>query len=114
MRNENKSDPERLKIVETAVLPSAVKVSKIPSPRFIKSHLPISLLPPALLDTAKVVYVARDPRDAAISHYHLSKLYKIQGAPKDFKIYWNYLIRGLRKFLHLNELKLFFVSCRYL
>ena len=30
--------------------------------RFIKSHLPLSLLPSRLLDTAKVVYVARNPK----------------------------------------------------
>ena len=30
--------------------------------RFIKSHLPLSLLPHKLLDTAKVVYVARNPK----------------------------------------------------
>ena len=30
--------------------------------RFIKSHLPLSLLPRRLLDTAKVVYVARNPK----------------------------------------------------
>ena len=29
--------------------------------RFIKTHLPLSLLPPELLDTSKVVYVARNP-----------------------------------------------------
>ncbi|XP_022125266.2 sulfotransferase 1C4 [Pieris rapae] len=103
MRDENKIDPQRLRIVDTAVLPSAEKVAKIPSPRFIKSHLPLSLLPPTLLDTAKVVYVARDPRDAAVSHYHLSRLYRIQGAPKDFKTYWNYLIRGLHHFSPILE-----------
>ena len=42
-------------------------------PRFIKSHLPLSLLPPRLLDTAKVVYVARNPRDAMVSFYHHHK-----------------------------------------
>ena len=29
------------------------------SPRIIKTHLPISMLPPSLLDTAKVLYVGR-------------------------------------------------------
>ena len=34
--------------------------------RFIKSHLPLSHLPENLLTTAKVIYVARNPRDAMI------------------------------------------------
>ncbi|CAK1552652.1 unnamed protein product [Leptosia nina] len=107
MIEENKESPARLSSVQAALLPSAQKAANIPSPRFIKSHLPLSLLPPGLLDTAKVVYVARDPRDAAVSHYHLSRLYRIQGAPKDFKTYWNYLIRGLHHFApildHIKE-----------
>ena len=38
--------------------------------RLIKSHLPFEFLPPKLLDTCKVVYVARNPKDVAISLYH--------------------------------------------
>ena len=34
--------------------------------RFIKSHLPLSLLPQNLLTTARVIYVARNPKDAMI------------------------------------------------
>ncbi|KAG7175898.1 Sulfotransferase 1A1-like [Homarus americanus] len=41
-----------------------------PDPRIIKTHLPLSLLPPDILDTAKVVYVARNPRDVTVSMYH--------------------------------------------
>ncbi|XP_047505339.1 sulfotransferase 1E1-like [Pieris napi] len=57
-----------------------------PSPRFIKSHLPLSLLPPNLLDTTKVVYIARDPRDVAVSYYYLMK----HLLPNDmgFEKYW--------------------------
>lgn len=37
-------------------------IDALPSPRFIKSHLPLSCLPPNLLDECKVVYVARNPK----------------------------------------------------
>ncbi|XP_037072597.1 sulfotransferase 1C4-like [Pollicipes pollicipes] len=46
-------------------------------PRFIKSHMPFSMLPPKLLDTCKVVYVARNPKDALVSYYHHHKLIKM-------------------------------------
>ncbi|CAG9783943.1 unnamed protein product [Diatraea saccharalis] len=46
-----------------ALFNSADHAAKLKSPRFIKSHLPLSMLPPALLDTCKVVHIARDPRD---------------------------------------------------
>ena len=41
-----------------------------PSPRIIKSHLPFQLLPPNVLDTAKVVYVCRNPKDTCVSFYY--------------------------------------------
>ena len=43
-------------------------------PRFIKSHLPLSLLPSDLVSKAKVVYVVRNPMDVLVSYYHHHKL----------------------------------------
>ncbi|XP_059056991.1 luciferin sulfotransferase-like isoform X2 [Achroia grisella] len=63
-----------------------------PSPRFIKSHLPFSLLPPTLLHTAKVVYVARDPRDVAVSYYHHCKMMFLREYIGDFRTFWNLFI----------------------
>ena len=51
--------------------------------RFIKSHLPFSLLPPSLLSTAKVVYVVRNPLDVMVSYYHHSKLINAHGFTGD-------------------------------
>ena len=43
------------------------------SPRVIKSHLPGHLLPPDVMrKKAKVVYVARNPKDVAVSYYYFS------------------------------------------
>ena len=44
------------------------KLDDVPSGgrRFIKTHLPFSFLPENLLATSKVIYVARNPRDAMI------------------------------------------------
>ncbi|KAF0290519.1 Sulfotransferase 1C4 [Amphibalanus amphitrite] len=38
--------------------------------RFVKSHLPLSLSPPRLLDTCKVVYLARNPKDICVSFFN--------------------------------------------
>ena len=41
------------------------------SPRLIKTHLALELLPAGLLTTtARVIYVSRNPRDAVVSFYH--------------------------------------------
>ncbi|XP_073943694.1 sulfotransferase 1 family member D1-like [Choristoneura fumiferana] len=73
---------------EVMKTPGYIMAEKMPSPRFIKTHLPMSLLSPNLLDTSKVVYVARDPRDAAVSFYYHNKRFKIHDYVGDFKSYW--------------------------
>ena len=45
-----------------------------PRPRKIKSHLPLSFLPDNLLDTAKVIFVARNVKDMVVSYYYHYKL----------------------------------------
>ena len=45
----------------------------LPSPRTIKSHLPLEFLPPKLLDTCKVVFVGRNPKDTCVSFYHFAQ-----------------------------------------
>ncbi|KAK7076064.1 Sulfotransferase (sult) [Halocaridina rubra] len=39
--------------------------------RTLKTHYPFSLLHPTFLDTAKVVYISRNPRDTLVSFYHM-------------------------------------------
>ena len=84
----------------TYMLMTVNKVEKLPSPRVIRPHLPFYLLPPELLDTAKVlrnlsqtcrvhmsliiywlqvVYVARNPKDVIVSYYFHHKLIKVHG-----------------------------------
>jgi len=50
------------------------KLKKAENPRFIKSHLPLSLLPDDLLEKAKVIYVARNPKDTMVSFFYHHKL----------------------------------------
>ena len=45
----------------------------LPSPRTIKSHLPLEFLPPKLLDTCKVIFVGRNPKDTCVSFYHFAQ-----------------------------------------
>lgn len=64
--------------------------------RFIKTHFPFSLMPPSVMETgAKVVYVARNPRDVAVSFYHLNRLYRTQGYIGNFTDYWKYFENNL-------------------
>ncbi|XP_064099508.1 sulfotransferase 1C4-like [Macrobrachium nipponense] len=51
-------------------------VTATPKPRAIKTHLPFSLFGPSLIDTSKVIYMARHPKDIVISYYHHVCLFK--------------------------------------
>ncbi|KAK2097807.1 Sulfotransferase 1A1 [Saguinus oedipus] len=50
------------------------------APRLLKMHLPLALVPQTLLDQ-KVVYVARNAKDVAISYYHFYQMAKVHPDP---------------------------------
>jgi len=61
-------------------------VQKLGRPRFIWTHLPICFLPNEIWTVKpKIVYVTRNPKDAAISWYHLYyNFYKYSGTIENF------------------------------
>ncbi|KPJ21605.1 Sulfotransferase family cytosolic 1B member 1 [Papilio machaon] len=86
---------EKLKALDLLSVPGTVQVAAMPSPRVIKTHLPMSLLPPSLPDSCKVVYVARDPRDVAVSCYHLNSEFQSVKFNGDFKTFWSLFVKDL-------------------
>lgn len=65
---------------------SLKNIDKMRGQRFIKTHLPANLLPVGLWTSkARIVYVARNPKDAAISNFHHHKgIYGYQGTFPDY------------------------------
>uniref|UniRef100_U5EHN1 Putative sulfotransferase n=1 Tax=Corethrella appendiculata TaxID=1370023 RepID=U5EHN1_9DIPT len=61
-------------------------VENMPRPRHIKTHLPVALLPKQLwIVKPKIIYVARNPKDTAISYYHhYVNIFGYTGTKKDF------------------------------
>lgn len=60
------------------------QINKLPSPRHIKSHLPVGLLPSQIWTVKpKIIYVARGPKDNAISYFHHYKNFHRYSASKD-------------------------------
>uniref|UniRef100_A0A4P6D7N0 Putative sulfotransferase 1c4-like protein n=1 Tax=Rhodnius prolixus TaxID=13249 RepID=A0A4P6D7N0_RHOPR len=82
---------EEIKNVDTPVYETALSMKR----RHFKTHLPPSLLPPALIETCKVIYVARNPFDVAASYYHHCKLMKAYDFHGDFKDFWNLFEKDL-------------------
>ncbi|RXG71526.1 Sulfotransferase 1C4 [Armadillidium vulgare] len=59
----------------------------LPDPRLLKGHMPLPFWPPNILDKAKVIYLARDPRDVVVSCYHFfqsSKQTKVTATLDEF------------------------------
>ncbi|XP_046390345.1 sulfotransferase 1C4-like [Ischnura elegans] len=95
MLEKNKDDPAKLEAFREKIAPGYETLPKMKSPRHIKTHFPMSLLDPKLIDTCKVVYVARNPKDVAVSYFHLNKLLKDVGDHIEFSQYWDLFQRNL-------------------
>ncbi|XP_055602648.1 luciferin sulfotransferase-like [Uranotaenia lowii] len=60
-------------------------VRNMASPRFIKTHLPVGLLPPQIWSVKpKIVHVKRNPKSVAVSYYHHSKNIHYKGSLDQF------------------------------
>eukprot|EP00091_Calanus_sinicus_P011180 TRINITY_DN25397_c0_g1_i1.p1 TRINITY_DN25397_c0_g1~~TRINITY_DN25397_c0_g1_i1.p1 ORF type:complete len:318 (-),score=121.60 TRINITY_DN25397_c0_g1_i1:101-1030(-) len=68
---------------------------KVGEQRLIKSHLPIGLLPPDLLQKCKVIYVARNPKDVVVSYYHHHKLTKSVDQDLQFSDFVKFFMKEL-------------------
>ncbi|XP_004692080.1 PREDICTED: sulfotransferase 1A1 [Condylura cristata] len=64
-------------------VPSGFETLKdTPVPRLLKTHLPLALVPQTLLDQkVKVIYVARNAKDVAVSFYHFYNMCKVHPDP---------------------------------
>ncbi|XP_050726723.1 sulfotransferase 1C4-like isoform X2 [Eriocheir sinensis] len=94
----------------------------LPSPRLMKTHYPLTLLPKSILEKVKVVYVARNPKDAAVSGFNFSKMNgRLQSdADKDkfynsfmkdnfmYSPYWPHVKEAWEKRHHPNLLFVFY------
>lgn len=110
----NKGDEAKQQLCRDIAKPGYEVIAKMQSPRFIKTHFPFSMLP-GLLDVGckviikkrnslaiaydlfflKVVYVARNPKDVAVSWYNLNSSIKTQGYIGDFSTFWDYFQNDL-------------------
>ncbi|KAF4516723.1 hypothetical protein B566_EDAN008412 [Ephemera danica] len=82
-------------------------LDKVEGKRYIKTHVPISLLPPKLLDTCKVIYVCRNPKDIAVSFFLLCSQLRNFQYNGDFPTFLDYFENNHLRFgpywEHLRE-----------
>lgn len=63
-------------------------------PRVIKTHIPLSLLAPNVLDTSKVIYLARQPKDVVTSFYDFARKFRFQGFRGSLDSFIDHVIEG--------------------
>ncbi|XP_020777978.1 cytosolic sulfotransferase 2-like isoform X2 [Boleophthalmus pectinirostris] len=65
------------------------------SPRLIKSHLPVQFVPKSFWENnCRIVYVARNAKDSAVSYYHFTRMNYVQPDPGDWGTYLNSFMNG--------------------
>lgn len=90
-----------LEAIEKFFSPAYDTLEAMTTQRFIKTHLPIQLMPRRIAEVgAKVVYVARNPKDVAVSYYHFHKANPVFSFPGDFDAYLKLFLDDLRKILN--------------
>ncbi|KYO24485.1 sulfotransferase 1B1 isoform X2 [Alligator mississippiensis] len=89
----------RVPMLEFAVpgkMPAGTEqLAKMPSPRKVKTHLPVRLLPKSFWENGcKVIYVARNAKDVAVSFYHFDLMNKLEPHPGTWEEYFEKYMAG--------------------
>lgn len=96
---------DEAKAAEMAAIMSPIyeKLEAQTTPRLIKTHLSFNLMPRNIKEVgAKVVYIARNPKDVAASYYHFHKYAPTFGFTGDFELFLQYFRDDLGKFRYLT------------
>ncbi|XP_077369977.1 cytosolic sulfotransferase 3-like [Festucalex cinctus] len=65
------------------------------TPRLIKTHLPVQLVPQKFWEqNCKAIYVARNPKDVVVSHFHFSRMSRTHPEPGDWDGFLQRFMQG--------------------
>ncbi|NWT84601.1 ST1B1 Sulfotransferase, partial [Lanius ludovicianus] len=75
--------------------PGTDLLATMPSPRVVKSHLPAHILPKSFWGNhCKMIYVARNAKDVAVSYYHFDLMNNLQPHPGTWAQYLEEFMAG--------------------
>ena len=91
---------ERVPFLERAHHPSAEHpdINTLPSPRILKTHLPHNIIPKSVTEDSKCkyIYVARNPKDVAVSYFKFATSLERYCGPWEF--YVKLFVEGIGQF----------------
>ncbi|XP_055067122.2 sulfotransferase family 2, cytosolic sulfotransferase 3 isoform X1 [Misgurnus anguillicaudatus] len=74
---------------------ASLVMDKLHSPRAMVSHMPYHLMPPTFFTSkAKVIYVARNPKDVSVSSFHFHKMASFLDDPGSFEEFIDKFLAG--------------------
>ncbi|XP_032091499.1 sulfotransferase family cytosolic 1B member 1 [Thamnophis elegans] len=78
-----------LEFVVPGKMPAGTEqLTHMPSPRMVKTHLPVNLLPKSFWEKdCKMIYMARNAKDVAVSFYHFDLMNKLHPDPGSWSDY---------------------------
>ncbi|XP_042333362.1 sulfotransferase family cytosolic 1B member 1-like [Sceloporus undulatus] len=75
------------------------QLAQMPSPRVVKTHLPVQLLPKSFWENGcKMIYLARNAKDVAVSFYHFDLMNKLHPEPGSWDDYLKKFMAGRTAF----------------
>ncbi|XP_020835165.1 sulfotransferase 1C4 isoform X2 [Phascolarctos cinereus] len=82
-------------LISTYPKAGLAQANAMPSPRTLKTHLPIQLLPPSFLEKGcKIIYMARNAKDNLVSYYHFQKMNAALPDPGTWEEYFEDFLEG--------------------
>nr|XP_004665421.1 sulfotransferase 1 family member D1 [Jaculus jaculus] len=71
------------------------KLNNMPSPRLVKTHLPVQLLPSSFWkNNCKMIYVARNAKDVVVSYYYFYQMAKLHPEPGTWEEFLDKFMTG--------------------
>ncbi|XP_075035066.1 sulfotransferase 1 family member D1-like [Mixophyes fleayi] len=96
--SQNRAIFERVPFLEDAkpaIASGTELLDKLDFPRVIKTHLPVSVLPVSFWEkNCKVIYVARNAKDVAVSYYHFYRMAYRHPEPGTWDEFLNSFMEG--------------------